>query len=95
VNLIFGAVIDDSMDDEARITVIATGFERSLPQVRPMAHRLERSMPRGEPLREKVPVETASGRSRSQSDRVQPSAEQPAFRFNDLEIPAFLRKRNG
>ncbi|MBZ0276736.1 MAG: cell division protein FtsZ, partial [Anaerolineae bacterium] len=29
VNLIFGAQIDDSMGDEVRITVIATGFEQS------------------------------------------------------------------
>jgi len=28
-NIIFGAVIDDSLQDEVRITVIATGFERS------------------------------------------------------------------
>jgi cell division GTPase FtsZ len=29
-NMIFGAVIDENMGDEMRITVIATGFERSL-----------------------------------------------------------------
>src|SRR5512146_917774 len=29
VNMIFGAVIDPSMGDEVRVTVIATGFERS------------------------------------------------------------------
>src|SRR5690606_2257216 len=29
VNLIFGAVIDENMGDEIRITVIATGFEQS------------------------------------------------------------------
>jgi cell division protein FtsZ len=27
-NIIFGAVIDDEMDDEVRVTVIAAGFER-------------------------------------------------------------------
>ena len=27
-NIIFGAVIDDSMGDEVRVTVIAAGFER-------------------------------------------------------------------
>jgi cell division protein FtsZ len=27
-NIIFGAVIDDAMDDEVRVTVIATGFDR-------------------------------------------------------------------
>lgn len=29
VNLIFGAVVDPSLDDEVRITVIATGFDRA------------------------------------------------------------------
>ena len=28
VNLIFGAVIDDALGDEVRITVIAAGFDR-------------------------------------------------------------------
>lgn len=31
VNLIFGAVIDQNMVDEVRVTVIATGFERTAP----------------------------------------------------------------
>ena len=33
VNLIFGAVIDESISDEIRITVIATGFEDRAKQV--------------------------------------------------------------
>src|SRR5512146_2405436 len=36
VNLIFGAVIDQNMGDEIRITVIATGFERTGLNVRPI-----------------------------------------------------------
>jgi cell division protein FtsZ len=44
VNLIFGAVIDPNMGDELRVTVIATGFERTgtLPQPvrRASVHRL-------------------------------------------------------
>jgi cell division protein FtsZ len=35
VNLIFGAVIDENMGDEIRITVIATGFEQNRVVVRP------------------------------------------------------------
>ena len=45
VNLIFGAVIDESMSESVRITVIATGFEHSMPHFRPIAHQPERSMP--------------------------------------------------
>jgi cell division protein FtsZ len=36
-NIIFGAVIDDSLGDEVRVTVIATGFEHD--RVRPGATR--------------------------------------------------------
>ncbi|MGD1993196.1 MAG: cell division protein FtsZ [Anaerolineae bacterium] len=38
VNLIFGAVIDEAMEDEIRITVIATGFDGGRP-VEPRARR--------------------------------------------------------
>jgi cell division protein FtsZ len=34
VNLIFGAVIDEAMGDEVRITVIATGFDQDERQAR-------------------------------------------------------------
>ena len=34
VNLIFGATIDPSMEDEIRMTVIATGFDRRVPAPR-------------------------------------------------------------
>ncbi|HSM57069.1 MAG TPA: cell division protein FtsZ, partial [Candidatus Sulfomarinibacteraceae bacterium] len=45
VNLIFGAVVDEEMGDDIRITVIATGFERTLPSV----HRMMTSRPSERP----------------------------------------------
>jgi cell division protein FtsZ len=45
-NVIFGAVIDESMGDEVRVTVIATGFG---PERRPRRHRRERT-PVGSPM---------------------------------------------
>ena len=64
VNLIFGAVIDEAITDEIRVTVIATGFD-------------------GEPL------------PRTQRTAVSEPAEyqMPSFDKDDLEIPAFLRRR--
>jgi cell division protein FtsZ len=44
-NIIFGAVIDDSLGDEVRVTVIATGFEHDrvrAPAARPQAARTQR-----------------------------------------------------
>lgn len=96
VNLIFGAVVDESMQDEVRITVIATGFDHHTPIMRPITRpesrrptqQPVRESPRTEPVRESVRTEVSSQRPTPQ----QP--EQPtAFRVNDLDIPTFLRKR--
>jgi cell division protein FtsZ len=49
VNLIFGAVIDDNLNDEMRITVIATGFDhspiRSATQKAPRTTQLKKPTP--------------------------------------------------
>jgi cell division protein FtsZ len=89
VNLIFGAVIDENMDDEIRITVIATGFEHGMPHMRPMVQQGSRTIPTGKPVRE-----GSSSRSTEQVTAAQtPSATQrDRFRIDDLEIPTFLRK---
>ncbi len=93
VNLIFGAVIDDDMGEEIRITVIATGFEHGMPLVRtlsrPVSQPSPREMPSQAPVRESVPVSASAKRSSSESS----SSVQPDYRINDLDIPAFLRKR--
>ena len=47
VNVIWGWVIDESMQDEARVTVIATGFEESYLQVKPTAERRVAAMVSG------------------------------------------------
>jgi cell division protein FtsZ len=93
VNLIFGAVIDEDMGEEIRITVIATGFEHGMPLVRtlsrPVSQPSPREMPSQAPVRESVPVSASAKRSSSESS----SSVQPDYRINDLDIPAFLRKR--
>ena len=95
-NMIFGAVVDPDMGDEIRITVIATGFERgvsrrhmvqsvSRPQRPPVVKeaREEVSVAAEPPLSRQVPA-----KEREDSDPVQPK-----FSPNNLEIPAFLRRR--
>jgi len=47
VNLIFGAVIDENMHEEVRITVIATGFEQNRVMVRPRQNAAPASYPQG------------------------------------------------
>jgi cell division protein FtsZ len=93
VNLIFGAVVDEHMGDEIRITVIATGFDRSIPPVHRMtAPRQVERRPTPRPARETESVSV----SRTETTRPQPAETQrpnSSFRIDDLDIPAFLRKR--
>ena len=95
VNLIFGAVIDEKMTNKLRITVIATGFEHTMP-MRQMAtvtaSQTARMMPNRPPARESAPVGNAPA-ARPQTQQQGRQANQETYRFNDLEVPAFLRKR--
>ena len=70
VNLIFGAVVDQELDDEIRITVIATGFDQSGPRSRSAVT----------PRRQQEPESVDFAAS--------------TFDEDDIEIPAFLRRRN-
>lgn len=89
VNLIFGAVIDGSMEDEVRITVIATGFEHGAPMMRQMS-RAESRLPQREPVRQTSSRVTAPPVTPSVREE---RTERPSFQVNDLDIPAFLRKK--
>jgi len=85
VNLIFGAVIDPNMADQIRITVIATGFERTgMPRrlLETPAARLETP-----PIRmpESVDQTVSSGKTTDFQVRT--------FNTDDLDIPTFLRNR--
>jgi cell division protein FtsZ len=54
VNMIFGAQIDESMGDEVRITVIATGFEQSR-----VARKMDQPQAATLPIRQQQPVQQA------------------------------------
>jgi len=47
-NIIFGAVIDDTLGDEVRVTVIAAGFDGGEPPVKKMPARVVESASTGE-----------------------------------------------
>jgi len=83
VNLIFGAVIDPEMGDGIRVTVIATGFERTgMP--RSVMHR-----PSKKSESSPKPREMESVGSARTSREFQPRA----INTEDLDIPTFLRNR--
>ena len=80
-NIIFGTASDDSLADEVIVTVIATGFGKSLEQPAPVVSNV---VPKAAPKTEEVkPV-------------VKPSVEEiPSTTVqmdNDPSIPAFLRR---
>jgi cell division protein FtsZ len=92
VNLIFGAVIDPNMKDEVRITVIATGFERT-----GMSRRL---MDTPQEARDRLNPTIAAPRSGAAPKPASQPAVSPArdfqpraFNTEDLDIPTFLRNR--
>jgi len=103
-NLIFGAVIDPSMEDELQVTVIATGFSKPRPiseteDIRPYTGHI--------PQREQTRILTEQSNTplhqkNDEGEVIQPLDTKPKFIFDDntlnlqdseLEVPAFLRRQ--
>lgn len=78
--IIFGAVIDEEMDEEIKITVIATGFDETYRKTEPI-------MKMEEPVFE--PVKKPIFAPRAIEEEIQPVSEDQ----DELEIPAFIRKK--
>lgn len=92
-NIIFGAVVDEHLQDEIRITVIATGFdtkakidkermERQLGTERPFVYR---KVDRQTPAAKKAPVSPFR-------KKVEPISGDFVIE-NDLDVPTFIRKK--
>ena len=88
VNLIHGVVVDERMEDELAITVVATGFRRQEEK------KLQISMPTIEIVRTQPEQEISLESSRpSSSTPVLPSAPQTDVDMNDLNVPAYIRRQ--
>ena len=80
-NIIFGAVIDDKMEDSISITVIATGFEQEAPlSTIGVSNNVNT-------------IVTKAWEKKINS--VPSSTESTSTNSNDLDIPSFLRKNKG
>ena len=95
-NIIFGTVLDEDMADEVKITVIATGFDKkeARPAFEVATPRVEARAPEIRP--EPAPlVQAAKANGSSAVVPMQETLSQPTsvFNKNDLEVPAFLRKK--
>jgi cell division protein FtsZ len=91
-NIIFGAVIDENLKDELRVTVIATGF----------GNHSDRKMG-GKDSTDlfscpKRIVEKSMSKYREldcDPQKVLEKTKVPSYASDDLEVPAFIRKQNG
>jgi cell division protein FtsZ len=90
-NIIFGAVIDDALGDEVRVTVIAAGFDKLAGPAHHAESRLSRLLeePAPAPAQEEVPV---PGILEEEEEEFRPASEVLAFDAEeDLDIPDFLK----
>ena len=79
-NIIFGAVIDESLRDEMKITVIATGFDKESADSG-TADRTGASLPSTQPRHSRTP-----------GDDLQRPIVNPT-RTDDFDVPTFIRKK--
>ena len=78
-NIIFGAGIDESLEDEVHVTVIATGFDREVhPNVRPSVMSGERMAAPERPAVDRMPA--------------QESVEQHPVHTEGPELPSFVNE---
>jgi cell division protein FtsZ len=91
-NIIFGAVIDEQMEEEIRVTVIATGFGRMEERMLP---HLKKVSPISLSLRDNLDVPTYLRKEREKSQEVKPEGvdEFPSYDEEQYDIPTFLRKQ--
>jgi len=102
-NIIFGAVMDETMKDEVKITVIATGFKTDNPQRRERKDSPAIASTRGTFVPSTPTPPPGVTVTASAKDRVAAVAERdamsmlpempPRLEDEDLDVPAFIRKR--
>src|SRR5512146_379874 len=111
-NIIFGAVLDDKMKDEVKITVIATGFkapegkrERAVSAAAAAISQARTVSSYVPPAPQAVPAASSAPPAPRTQPTPQPqreatslddvrSAAKGTYGEDDLDVPAFIRKRN-
>ncbi len=105
VQINFGVVMDEKMEDEVKITVIATGFQRdNLPRISrpgmPAAVVVETPVAAPPAPAAPPPVESSfpfepepvAEAAPEPAPEPAPAVEEPAVSPNDLDVPAYLRR---
>ena len=89
-NIIFGAVIDDTLGDEVRVTVIAAGFDGGEPSVKSRDTRRSSFVGAGAPIKENT-AESGSGWSEPEHPVTAPIDHAFDDDDDDLDVPDFLK----
>ncbi len=95
VNLIFGAVIDESMGENLRITVIATGFEGQS-----ISSQIKRAESQQGKYAKQKPLPSMMDKEFDKEEDAEHAQASNRYEFptrintDDLDIPSFLRNRN-
>jgi cell division protein FtsZ len=85
-NVIFGAVVDESMKDQIRITVVATGFD----QTPSITHRVVR--PQTTTTSRPIGKSSTNSSNSTSEESVTVTSKQTPIDPNNLELPSFLRR---
>jgi len=106
-NIIFGAVIDPSLDDEIQVTVIATGFNNhklrdnieEVQQERTSISQRETAQKLGEKINlslseQRNPSEEIVRNEEKPQSNLLIDDDNPVIYGNDMEIPAFIRRQH-
>ncbi|MBK3331509.1 cell division protein FtsZ [Persephonella atlantica] len=84
-HIIFGASLSQEIEDEIRITVVATDFEGEKPTEQKAKRLIER----------KIHKRTAPVEEEERKDPQIPGSLINEIEYEDLDIPAYIRKRKG
>lgn len=91
-NVIFGAVVDESMGDEIRITVIATRFDRTQLR-RQMLQRNDTGLFEAAARVARPPLQSSPIVLERPEEPVAAPEPAPRFAPGNIEVPAFLRRK--
>lgn len=88
-NIIFGAVIDENMKGQVKITVIATGFDETRTRLMKLTAKPRLVQPLG--VVSEIPAEKKEEKETKIEEEL--SEKEPPFdEYDDFDIPAFLRQ---
>lgn len=87
-NIIFGAVIDESMHDEMKLTVIATGFDKVVTDAGTTSHPVNTPTAPVSPSSNVAPGKYPSRSMDENAHRLPGNV-----RADDLDVPTFIRKK--